>query len=181
MNDYWRQLEKSPSILPQHRLTAPAEHTHSAGSILGSTADHKETTVEVENARANLTKVREILARLRKWREWELERGHSLRKFLLSKIFPRRPPCPSLPELKQLATFIFPPRASLKATVCDYGEGRFHRFELPISIIGPGGYTSSSVRLQGTDGCNEKRVYDEARMGNCSLDVSESCLHHIRY
>ncbi|KAL6714173.1 hypothetical protein ACLMJK_008667 [Lecanora helva] len=99
---------------------------------------------EVEQAINELDEVRRILEDLRSWKNWETRRRQSLRSYLLSKIFPIRPPCPPPNELRRLARFFFPPRASLRATVCDYGEGRFERRE--VKTIKRSFFASSAVR-----------------------------------
>ena len=108
----------------------------------------KRTIDEVEIAPSDLDRVRGILDRLRKWHTWELCRQQSLRKYLLGKTFSRRPPCPSLQELRQLAVLFFPPRGSLLATVCEYGEGYFKRRDIPISDIKSGEPSPLILRLQ---------------------------------
>ena len=90
-----------------------------------------------EEAKNELDEVREILAQLRKWHNWDVNSRQSLRKYLLNIMFPRRPPRPSPEELKRLAKFFFPVRGSLIATVCDYGDGRFEDFETCIDQIDP--------------------------------------------
>lgn len=110
---------------------------------------------EIEHARSKLDQVREVLDRLRLWHEWEIRRRRSLRSYLLSKVFPRRPPCPPLLELKQLATFFFPPRASLKVTICDYGEERFERHETLVCNIELGRFMPSVLSFSSAKGTTQ--------------------------
>lgn len=63
---------------------------------------------------------RKILKKLRAWHEWDKNRRRSPTKYILSCIYSTRTPCPSHAELLALATFFFPPRAKLTATICDF-------------------------------------------------------------
>ncbi|KAL9045450.1 MAG: hypothetical protein Q9214_001504 [Letrouitia sp. 1 TL-2023] len=57
-----------------------------------------------------------VLQRLKAWHQWETQHYSSLSAFLLSTIgYPRRPDRPGDSELKQLATFYFPPRSKLES------------------------------------------------------------------
>ena len=93
---------------------------------------------EIDHAKDELGQVRETLDKLRLWHDWGVRRSQYLHSNIKSKIFPNRPPCPPFEELKRLATFFFPPRAKLIATVCDYGEGRFERHESNLALLWPG-------------------------------------------
>ena len=135
MNNLQRRRESLPSILPRFCTETTTEQIRDADDDMKHPAELKSITTEVENASADLDEVRSTLNNLRKWHDWELRRRESMRKYLLSKVFPRRPPCPSHEKLKQLATFFFPPRASLTATICVYGEGKFNRSEFDICDI----------------------------------------------
>lgn len=87
-------------------------------------------------AAKELEKHREVLRRLKAWHDWHGYRHKSLKTFLLSKIgYPRRPHCPDESNLLSLAKYYFPPRAELEVVVCDYGDGRFRRFEESIGKI----------------------------------------------
>ncbi|KAI4090289.1 MAG: hypothetical protein LQ344_004837 [Seirophora lacunosa] len=78
------------------------------------------TVNEEEDPNDALAASREILDRLRKWDQWWVRRRESLASYLLSKIYPRPPPCPSQPELRRLALAFFPPRATgIKVELCD--------------------------------------------------------------
>lgn len=82
---------------------------------------------------------RQVLARLRAWHEWGEASRTSPKRFLLSKSgILQRPACPDEQELLSLAFYFFPPRAQLKVIVCDYGDGRFERFEENLGNIGSG-------------------------------------------
>ena len=97
-----------------------------------------QDTNEIDHAKDDLVHVRKTLEKLRLWHSWGVERDNSLHSFLKSKVYPNRPPYPPVEELKRLATFFFPPRAKLIATVCDYGEGRFERHESSLALLWPG-------------------------------------------
>ena len=103
-----------------------------------------EETLEVIFTKHELQRQREVLDRLRLWHNWEQERQRSLKAFLLSKIYPKRPPCPSGRELLSLAKYYFPQRASLKATVCDFGHEKFHMQEVGLRSLGNGKYRADS-------------------------------------
>lgn len=96
-----------------------------------------DVAAEIHNATVRLDKVRGTLERLRQWHSWETERRQSLKKYLLRTFLPRRPPCPSHDELKELATFFFPLRKLLQVTVCDIGKDRFERHETTIGGLEP--------------------------------------------
>lgn len=49
--------------------------------------------------------------------------------------FRKRPVRPSHAELVSLATYFFPPCGSLKVVVCDFGAGRFERFEAELEFV----------------------------------------------
>lgn len=90
----------------------------------------------VASAGKELEKHREVLKRLKAWHHWDANRHKSLSKFLLSNIgYPRRPDCPDESDLLSIAKYYFPPRAELKVIVCDYGTGRFNRFEETLGKI----------------------------------------------
>ena len=102
-------------------------------------SNRKDVAIEVEHANINLVEARKILDQLRQWHDYGIARSQSLRRNLWSRVFPQRPPCPSQEQLKQLATFFFPPRASLEATICDYGDGHFNYSKnVPICDLEPG-------------------------------------------
>lgn len=85
---------------------------------------------------ALLNSQRAVLRKLKAWHKWDTDRYRSLSKFLMSKAgFPKRPICPAPCQLFSLATYFFPPRWSLKATVCDFGEGQFERFEVHLEDL----------------------------------------------
>ncbi|KAL8722754.1 MAG: hypothetical protein Q9225_000815 [Loekoesia sp. 1 TL-2023] len=85
---------------------------------------------------AELSKHRAVLKRLRAWHDWDQARRESLLSFVLSKLkIRRRPACPHEQELLSLALYYFPPRAELRATICDFGNGRFERFEQNLGKI----------------------------------------------
>ena len=78
---------------------------------------------------------RAVLQRLKAWDQWDTDRYKSLTKFLMSKAgFPRRPPRPTHAELLSLAKYFFPSRWSLRV-VCDFGKGRFERFEVGLENV----------------------------------------------
>lgn len=96
------------------------------------------TVNEEEDPNDALAATREILDRLRKWDQWWVRRRESLASYLLSKIYPRPPPCPSQPELRRLALAFFPPRATgIKVELCDIGEGRLERHDTTIDKLEP--------------------------------------------
>lgn len=175
-----RQGEQASPISPQRRAATASEETQLDNLDLESGARLGNINIEIDDAKDTLAKVREVLDRLRKWHDWELRRRHLLRKHLLSIVFPRRPPCPSRDELKQLATFFFPSRASLIANICDYGEGRFQRSETPISKIEPGESTFSPLLLIRTKSTYDRSIRKKAGLGNRSLDVSDFHVHKLR-
>lgn len=79
---------------------------------------------------------RAVLGRLKAWHQWEIDRYNSLTGYILSKVgFPKRPICPSPEEVLSLATYFFPQRRSLRVVVCDFGEGRFDRFEISLENV----------------------------------------------
>ena len=147
MSEAQRLHERAPPILPRWATAPLPESTHTIDSNLKPEAKFKDTTIEIEQAKSELGEVREILNRLRKWHDWEIRRRQSLRRFILSKVFPKRPPCPLHAELKRLATFFFPFRSLLKATVCDFGDGRFERTEITVSHLEPCTFESSKILL----------------------------------
>ena len=80
---------------------------------------------------------RAVLGRLKAWYQWDVDRYQSLGQFLMSKAgFPKRLIYPSRAELLSLATYFFPRRQSLEVVVCDFGEGRFERFEANFANVG---------------------------------------------
>ena len=85
---------------------------------------------------AELRKHRAVLARLREWNDWNEARRKSPLAHVLSKInVRRRPVCPCKQELLQLALYFFPSRATLKAVICDFGDGKFERSEQDLGRI----------------------------------------------
>lgn len=118
------------NISPSFRLTTTAAPVASdEESSLQNAVQLTGPATEADEANKNLGTVRETLDQLRKWHSWEIRRQRSLRWYLASKVFPRRPPCPSRTKLKDLALFFFPHRATaVKVEICDFGEGRFERF-----------------------------------------------------
>lgn len=68
-----------------------------------------------------------VLQRLKAWHQWETQHYSSLSAFLLGTIgYPRRPDRPGDSELKQLATFYFPPRSRLEVSIYDFGNEKFN-------------------------------------------------------
>ncbi|KAL9578827.1 MAG: hypothetical protein Q9203_006951, partial [Teloschistes exilis] len=93
---------------------------------------------EIEYANIELATVRQTLDKLRKWHDWGVRSHQSLRWYLWSRIYHKRPPCPSRDQLKQLALFFFPPRATaVKVEICDYGDGRFKRYDTTVDDLVP--------------------------------------------
>ncbi|KAL8635876.1 MAG: hypothetical protein Q9228_006677, partial [Teloschistes exilis] len=91
---------------------------------------------EIEYANIELATVRQTLDKLRKWHDWGVRSHQSLRWYLWSRIYHKRPPCPSRDQLKQLALFFFPPRATaVKVEICDYGDGRFKRYDTTVDDL----------------------------------------------
>ncbi len=87
-------------------------------------------------ARKMLDSQRVVLKRLKAWHQWDTDRYESLSKFIMSKAgLPKRPNCPDSGQLFSLATYFFTPRWSLRVIVCDFGEGRFERFEVDLQNI----------------------------------------------
>ena len=66
---------------------------------------------------------REILQRLRRWADTDLQ---GFLPYFFSWAIPsyRRAPLPHVEELKSLAKHYYPPRSELKCHVCDFGQGR---------------------------------------------------------
>lgn len=94
--------------------------------------------IEVEDANMELANVRQTLDRLRKWHNWGVRSRQSLKWYLWSRIYHKRPPCPSHDQLRQLALFFFPPRATaVKVEICDYGDGRFRRYDTTVDNLVP--------------------------------------------
>ncbi|KAL9576842.1 MAG: hypothetical protein Q9212_006772 [Teloschistes hypoglaucus] len=93
---------------------------------------------EIEYANIELATVRQTLDKLREWHDWGVRSHQSLRWYLWSRIYHKRPPCPSRDQLKQLALFFFPPRATaVKVEICDYGHGRFKRYDTTVDGLVP--------------------------------------------
>ena len=87
-------------------------------------------------ARKILDPQRVVLKRLKAWRQWDTDRYKSLSKFIMSKAgFPKRPICATPGQIFSVATYFFTPRWSLKVIVCDFGEGRFERFEVDLENV----------------------------------------------
>lgn len=124
-----------------------------SSGLFNSAREHepKDSVNEVDEANDTLTTVRQTLDRLRRWQKWGVRRQKSPRWYLLSLLYPRRPPCPSPLELRRLALFFFPPRAiGVQVEICDYGEGRFERRAITIDQLGPRESTSITRRLNHT-------------------------------
>lgn len=92
---------------------------------------------------AELRRHRATLKRLQTWYQWDETRRSSPMEYMLSNVgIRRRPACPDEQELLSLALYYFPPRAELKAIVCDFGDGKFHRFERSLGGIEASKYLS---------------------------------------
>ncbi|KAL9628878.1 MAG: hypothetical protein Q9204_005599 [Flavoplaca sp. TL-2023a] len=123
--------------MPPQNAFLPRWRTVS-GSPVPDTELSEQETPEIDYANETLTSVRKTLDRLRKWHGWGVQRETSLRSYLLSKILPRRPPCPSQTELKRLALFFFPLRnTGIKVDICDFGEDRFETCSTTVDKLEP--------------------------------------------
>ncbi len=109
-----------------------------SGSPIPDTELSEQEIPEIDVANKTLTSVRKTLDRLRKWHDWGVQRETSLKWYLLSKVYPRRPPCPSQSELKRLALFFFPLRnTGIKVDICDFGEDRFETCSTTVDKVEP--------------------------------------------
>lgn len=98
--------------------------------------------IEAAGDLAELRKHRAVLTRLRECHDWDETKRQSPLGHVLSKIDCRqRPRCPCKQELLQLALYYFPPRATMKAVICDFGNGRFERSEQDLGRIDNCKYT----------------------------------------
>jgi hypothetical protein len=90
-----------------------------------------------DDSARELQRQREVLKRLKAWHAWDVKRRINPFRFFWTLIgLPKRPACPSHEELLSLATFFFPPRKSLKVSICDFGEDyRCERHEVPLASI----------------------------------------------
>ena len=79
--------------------------------------------------------ISQVLSDLRAWHNWEEGRQFSPFSFLRKKLLSKRPPCPSIDKLQPLVEFYFPPRGSLKASICDFGDGKFEKNEVAIDHL----------------------------------------------
>ena len=104
--------------------------------------------VEVAEDIAELRENRAVLTRLRKWHDWDEAKRKSPLGHSLSNInFRPRPARPCKQELLQLALYYFPPRATLKAIICDFGNGRFERSEQDLGKIDKCKYTKETPNM----------------------------------
>ena len=95
-----------------------------------SKTEYEEKERRIQGLRVSAERHLEILDRLILWHEWDQNRRRSFRAFLLSGLmFTRRPQCPDISELVDLAHHYFPPCSSIKAEVCDIGHGYFKHHE----------------------------------------------------
>ena len=114
----------------------------------GAFDDDQEAAIEVQHPlqssshplkqyfMSELEKQRAVLSQLKAWHNWDDARHESLRHFLLDLFrLTRRPKCPQNNELLSLARYYFPVRAEQKATICDFGDGRFETFEQTLPDI----------------------------------------------
>ncbi|KAL8670641.1 MAG: hypothetical protein Q9168_004835 [Polycauliona sp. 1 TL-2023] len=102
------------------------------------TQDRLKNATEIDNANAALATVRDTLDRLRKWHDWGIRRKTSLTFYLFASVYSKRPPCPSRSELRRLALFFFPSRATgIQVDICDFGDNRFERHETTIDKLEP--------------------------------------------
>ncbi|KAL8886076.1 MAG: hypothetical protein Q9215_006164 [Flavoplaca cf. flavocitrina] len=126
-------MSPQDAFLPRWATSGPV-----SDSPVPDTELSDQETPEIDYANKTLTSVRETLDRLRKWHGWGVQRETSLRSYLLSKVYPRRPPCPSQTELKRLALFFFPLRnTGIKVDICDFGENRFETCSTTINELEP--------------------------------------------
>jgi hypothetical protein len=78
----------------------------------------------------------ETLKRLRKWSERKNTQTIFLSRLgRLGNLFARRAPLPKHEELVSLAKHYFPLRADVKLYVCDFGENKFNKEEVPLGMI----------------------------------------------
>ena len=130
--------------LPEPWTTSAADNTKRRTGIFaaveGSDMD-AQTSARAHERKSRGQAVQEevgrhhaVLQRLKAWKKWKTEHYSSLSAFLLSTIgYPRRPDRPSDSELKQLATFYFPPRSKLEVSIYDIGN---EKFDLTTTTLG---------------------------------------------
>ena len=149
-----------PSGPPDHRAVSAWPNSETPEAKLKD-AEHLDI----------LDSQRAVLGRLKAWHQWDTDRYQSLSTYLMSKAgFPKRPICPTRDELLSLVTYFFPPRRSLKVVVCDFGEYRFERFEVPLEEL-------EQCRSLFRSWCEDLtfgqfiRLAGQARVGDCTVDV----------
>ncbi|KAL8994978.1 MAG: hypothetical protein Q9169_005197 [Polycauliona sp. 2 TL-2023] len=100
--------------------------------------DRLKNATEIDDANTTLATVRNTLDRLRKWYDWGIRRKTSLTFYLFASLVSKRPPCPSQDELRRLALFFFPSRATgMQVDICDFGDNRFERHDTTIDKLEP--------------------------------------------
>lgn len=168
----------APPRNPGFENTAPLENVvtgqrpGSYGSVPSGSPDIERLTQERERSQSATIETQDaVLKRLKAWHLWDTDRYESLSKFLMSKAgFPKRPVCPTPDQLFSLATYFFPPRQSFKVVVCDFGEGRFDRFEVDLEGVQQ---CKSVLRFQYDSlglGCYI-RLGAQTNVRDCSVDV----------
>ena len=111
----------------------------------------RERQVRGQLAQQEIPKHRNVLRRLRAWHAWDTHHYSSLSAWLLGFFgIPKRPDRPNDSELKQLAMFYFPPRAELKVSICDFGEGKLEECETTLGQVEQCRSSISSISNQGT-------------------------------
>ena len=95
--------------------------------------------VHYSNSKENTTEasfsIPEVLLELRAWHDWKEDRQVSPFSFLRKRLLSTRPPRPSVDKLQFLVESYFPPRGALKASICDFGDGKFERNEIAIDHL----------------------------------------------
>ena len=77
-----------------------------------------------------LEQQRNVLNKLRAWHQWDVAGDNSILASFRKKFFSKRPLCPSEGEVESLAKYYFPPRGSVKASICDFGHAEVpHLFQ----------------------------------------------------
>lgn len=137
----------SPRETSHHHLEFVSQSEYTSNIVKASEirSEGQKAALRLEKTRQQLRRHLEVLARLRTWRDWESDRQVSLRRFLLSRLYSKRPPCPTHQDLRDLAEYFFPLRDSIRVSICDFGEGRFERYETTVGQIETCGHPSQRL------------------------------------
>ena len=82
-------------------------------------------------------KHKEVLKRLRAWRDWQLSSRISRITMLLKRPWDEIPHrnLPRHEEIINMVLYFYPPRAKIKIFVCDFGLDRFEKQEVSLSTV----------------------------------------------